>query len=83
MWQAGRKARKRAPRATDKKSSAQGKQEKNALESNERRTNIYENKGPLWKTSAPSANVYGNKGGWPLNPGMLLKTKGVNRRWGG
>jgi hypothetical protein len=33
----------------------------NSSELNERRTNVYENKGSLWKTRCQSANVYENK----------------------
>jgi hypothetical protein len=40
---------------------------------NERRGNVYENKGPLWKTWGQSWNVIENKGTCGLNPGMLLK----------
>jgi hypothetical protein len=39
----------------------------------ERSLNIYENKGPLWKTPERSLNVYENKATYPPNAGMLLK----------
>jgi hypothetical protein len=44
---------------------------------NERRTNVYENKGSLWKTCPQSGNLYENKGGYRSRAGMLLKTKGL------
>jgi hypothetical protein len=39
-----------ARRATDKKSFVAGGAKKNSSKLNERRGNVYENKGPLWKT---------------------------------
>ena len=59
---AGRKARKLARRATDKKSFVAGGAKKNSSKLNDRRGNVYENKGPLWKTQGQSANVFENKG---------------------
>jgi hypothetical protein len=41
---------------------------------NERRGNVYENKGPLWKTWGRSWNVLENKGAYGFNPAMSLKT---------
>jgi hypothetical protein len=49
------------------------------LKLNERSLNVYENKGPLWKTRERSWNVYENKGCYPLMAGMLLKTQVVIR----
>jgi hypothetical protein len=43
----------------------------------ERRGNVIENKGPLWKIWGRSWNVYENKGTYPSEAGMLLKTQGV------
>jgi hypothetical protein len=62
MWQAGRKARKWARRATDKKSSVSGETKKNSSKLSGRRWNLYENKGPPWKTWRRSWNVYENTG---------------------
>jgi hypothetical protein len=50
MWQAGRQARKWAGRATDKKSAVAGEAKGNSSKLTERRRNLYENKGLLWKT---------------------------------
>jgi hypothetical protein len=50
MCQAGRKAREWARRARDKKSVIAGETKKNSSKMNEQRGNVYENKGPLWKT---------------------------------
>jgi hypothetical protein len=61
MARARRKARKLAGHATDKKSVVAGGSKKNSLKLNERRTNVYENKGPLWKTRRGSGNVVENK----------------------
>ena len=47
---------------------------------NERRGNVYENKGPLWKTWGRSWNVYENKGTYLLKAGMLLKRKVVSQQ---
>ena len=41
--------------------------------------NVYENKGPLWKTRWQSGNVYENTGTYPSKAGMLLKTQIVSR----
>ena len=40
--------------------------------------NVYENKGPLWRTRAQSWNVHENKGTYKSKAGMLLKTKDVD-----
>jgi hypothetical protein len=42
----------------------------------EKRWNLYENKGSVFHRPRRSGNVYENKGGWPQKAGMLLKTKG-------
>ena len=57
----GRKARKLARRATDKKSVVAAEAKKNSSKLNERSGNVYENKGPLWKTRGRSRNVYEKK----------------------
>jgi hypothetical protein len=44
----------------------------------ERSLNVYENKGALWKTPERSFNVIGNKGIYPTEAGMLLKSQGVS-----
>jgi hypothetical protein len=49
-----------APRA--KSLSSEGEAKKNSLKLNGRRGNVYENKGPPWKTRGRSWNVYENKG---------------------
>jgi hypothetical protein len=54
-----------------------GKAKKNSSELDERRTNVYENKGPLWKTCRGSGNVVDNKSTYPSKAGMLLKIKAV------
>jgi hypothetical protein len=45
---------------------------------NERRGNVYENKGPLWKKWGRSGNVIENKGSYASKAGMLLKSKVVS-----
>jgi hypothetical protein len=47
------------------------------LKLNDQCGNVYENKGPLWKTSRQSGNVVENKHSYAQDPGMLLKTEGV------
>ena len=47
--------------------------------SNDQSVNVYENKGPLWKTWAQSCNVIENKGTYRCNPGILLKAKELLR----
>jgi hypothetical protein len=61
VCQAGRKARRWACRATDKKSVVAEQAKKNSSKLPKRCWNIYENKGPLWKTPQGSWNVYENK----------------------
>jgi hypothetical protein len=41
----------------------------------ERRGNVYENKGSLWKKWGRSGNVVENKGTYRLKAGMYLKTQ--------
>jgi len=62
MCQAGRKVRKWARRARDKKSVIAGEAKKNSSKMNERRGNLYENKGLPSKTRSQSGNVPENKG---------------------
>jgi hypothetical protein len=56
---------------------------------NDRCGDVYENKGPLWKTGRQSGNVIENKGTYEFKAGMLLKRKEVGGgryvvcgRWG-
>jgi hypothetical protein len=42
--------------------SLEREQEENSSKLKERSLNVYENKGPLWKTPERSFNVYENKG---------------------
>ena len=44
----------------------------------ERRGNVYENKGPLWKKWKLGGNVIENTGGYAFRSGMLLKIQVVN-----
>jgi hypothetical protein len=48
-----------------------------SLKLNERRGNVYENKGPGFNGPGRSRNVVENKASYAQNAGMLLKTKGV------
>ena len=48
------------------------------LKTTERRGNVYENKGPPWRTRGRSGNVYENKCTYPLTPGMSLKKQVVS-----
>jgi hypothetical protein len=74
MCQAGRKAPKLARRATDTKSAIWPEARKNSSKLNELLGNVYENKGPLWKTWSRSGNVTENKGTYSSKAGILLKT---------
>ena len=47
---------------------------KNSLKMNDRRANVYENKGPAFQGLQKSGNVIENKDSYALKPGMLLKT---------
>jgi hypothetical protein len=47
----------------------------------ERRGNVYENKGPLWKTGRKSGNVIEKTGTYGSKPGMLMKRKEVSKRY--
>ena len=58
-----------APRTES--SSLHGKQVNDSTKKTERTGNVYENKGPLWKTWERPGNVYENKGSYPFDPGML------------
>ena len=49
-------------------------EEKNYLKMNERRGNVYENKGPAFSSLSQSGNVVENKDSYALKPGILLKT---------
>ena len=70
MCQARRKAHKFARRATDKKSILARQAKKDFLKLTERHGNVYESKGPLWKTWGRTGNVYQNKDSWLFKPGM-------------
>jgi hypothetical protein len=59
----------------DHKSAVRGEARNNSSKINERRTNVYENKGPVWETSGQSRNVIENKTTYWSYPGMLLKAK--------
>jgi hypothetical protein len=59
----------------DNKSAVRGEARNNSSKMNERRTNVYENKGPLRRTSGQSRNVVENKSTYRSHPGMLLKAK--------
>jgi hypothetical protein len=50
--------------------------ERDSSKLDERRGNVHENKGPLWKTRQQSGNDTENKGSYALKAGMLLKRKG-------
>jgi hypothetical protein len=71
MCHAGPKVRKLTQRATDNKSGVAGEARKNSLKLTEQRGNLYENKGPLWKTGWQSGNVVENKGTYDFRAGML------------
>ena len=47
---------------------------KNSLKMNDRRENVYENKGSAFQSLQKSGNVIENKDSYALKPGMLLKT---------
>jgi hypothetical protein len=71
MWQAGRSAELRLLQVAGFQAGSQRngqtvfslvrESKKESSELNERRTNVYENKGPVWKTFPQGANVYENK----------------------
>jgi hypothetical protein len=63
----------------DNKSVIGWERRKNSSKLNEQRGNVYENKGPLWKTGWQSGNVIENKGTYAFKAGMLLKIKVVSR----
>ncbi|MGA9056791.1 MAG: hypothetical protein WB763_09810 [Terriglobia bacterium] len=63
----------------DNKSATGRERKKNSSKVNEQRGNVYENKGPLWKTDWQSGNVIENKGTYALKAGMLLKIQVVSR----
>jgi hypothetical protein len=48
------------------------------LKMNERRGNVYENKGSVSHSQPRSGNVIENKGGYALKAGMLVKKKDVD-----
>jgi hypothetical protein len=62
MRQAGQEARKWARPTVDKKSVVAAEAKVNSSKLKERSRNVYENKGPLWKTRERGRNVFENKG---------------------
>jgi len=79
--QVRRKARKDSRSHTDSKSESGRETKKEFLKMKEQSGNVYENKGPLWKTGWQSGNLIESKGTYGLKAGMLLKTKDVGGRW--
>jgi hypothetical protein len=82
LWrtcQVRRKGRKDSCSATDNKSEPRRERKKEFLKMNDRRGNVYENKGPLWKTGWQSWNVIENKGTYEFKARMLLKRQVVSR----
>jgi hypothetical protein len=61
-WQNRREHRKGVGNGCDGGAKRVETRRKMTLKSNERSGNVYENKGPLWKTRQRSGNVYENKG---------------------
>jgi hypothetical protein len=57
---------------------SQGVEAEGDLKMNELCGNVIENKGSLFHSSRRSGNAAENKGGYPQNAGMLLKTNGVS-----
>ena len=53
---------------------------KNSSKMNDRRGNVYENKGPQWKTCARGWNVIENKDSYALEAGISLKRKELGGR---
>ena len=51
---------------------------KNPSKMNERRRNVYENKGSPWKTRRRGGNIIENKRSYRYNAGMLFKAKELN-----
>jgi len=62
MPQAGRKGGKLSCRSRNKKSVVAGEAKRNSSKLTGRRGNLYEKKGPMWKTWPRSWNVYENTG---------------------
>jgi len=62
MPQAGRIGVKLSCHIRDKKSVVAGEAKRNSSKLTVQRGNLYENKGPLWKTWPRSRNVYENTG---------------------
>jgi hypothetical protein len=60
----------------DNKSATGRKRKKNSLEVKGRTRNVYENKGPLWKTEWQSGNVIENKASYALKSGNVVENKG-------
>jgi hypothetical protein len=52
---------------------AEEEKRKNSLKLKELRGNVYENKGPAFRSPGRSGNVIENKGSYALKPGILLK----------
>jgi hypothetical protein len=60
----------------DNKSATGRERKKNSSKVNEQRGNVYENKGPLWKTGWKSGNVIENKASCALKGGNVVEKKG-------
>jgi hypothetical protein len=65
----------------DNKSATGREREENSSKVNEQCGNVYEKKGPLWKTGWKSGNVTENKGTYAFRAGILLKRKDVGCGW--
>ena len=76
-----RKARRDSCAATDSKSEPGRERRKEFLKMKERRGNVYENKGPLWKTGWQIGNVIENTGTYEFKAGMLLKRNEIGGNW--
>jgi hypothetical protein len=72
----------RASRRTTSRFSG-AKEKKDSLKMNERRGNVYENKGSVFHKRGQSGNATENKGSYALRAGMLLKTKYVSPKLSG
>jgi hypothetical protein len=62
MCQAGRKACRLSRDTPDKKSTFSREAKNNSSKMNELSGDVFENKGPLWKTQRLSRNVYKKTG---------------------
>jgi hypothetical protein len=60
----------------DNKSATGRERKENSSKVNEQRGNVYENKGPLWKTGWQGGNVIENKASYALKSGNVVEKKG-------